>query len=490
MKTYTPTDQNTKDLLKNWTRKNGQLWEIFLKYGPDNTITAKTLEQIEQDTNTTVKTKGRVNFQCYPFIEKYNIKETIFHGWESSTFYQNFQLNSEGLIEVRDLPRNTIPYEEFEKFAVEKLDKKIKDFIDSHDDIVLMYSQGIDSILLMAYLHKYNALGKTELVYVNNQEPDYEPIMVDGEIFLPLWNKNPYIETYWKDRLSNPTLEYKNHHENKHNPNKSHVLSEGAILKFDNNLDLSFEKTLGFKKVTELKMNEDTLIKWANNRDPEPFFNYQSYEVAEQFKDRPVIIGHEGNSVLFHKWEWVRRIGKHIPIDENYYTKTVNGIDWDLEWDNDWGIITLFQPKQRGYDNKDIGNEFTPISDFELMSMLPFIDTETIDPLDVANATMIKKMIHQMVGDKFDHLIVKEGNNWMNFWTLARIPVSKLDPENLNLYVNKKSNLHNVSFCKKALQVAKRTGWIFASDLLQMKFTNKVTLLYADNFPTAVVKIN
>ena len=246
MKTYTPTDQNTKDLLKNWTRKNGQLWEIFLKYGPDNTITAKTLEQIEQDTNTTVKTKGRINFQCYPFIEKHNIKETIFHGWESSTFYQNFQLNSEGLIEVRDLPRNTIPYEEFEKFAVEKLDKKIKDFIDSHDDIVLMYSQGIDSILLMAYLHKYNALGKTELVYVNNQEPDYEPIMVDGEIFLPFWNKNPYIETYWKDRLNNPTLEYKNHHENKHNPNKSHVLSEGAILKFDNNLDLSFEKNTWF----------------------------------------------------------------------------------------------------------------------------------------------------------------------------------------------------------------------------------------------------
>lgn len=457
MKTYIPTDQNTKDLLKNWTRKNGQNYELFIRYGSDKTITAKTLKQIEQDPTTTFKSNRRINFQCYPFLFKHDYKETVFDDWESSTFYQNFKLNSDGLIEVNELPRNTISYDDYEKYAIKKIESNIKNFIDSNDDIVLMYSQGIDSILLMAYLEKYNALSKTELVYVNNSEPVKKPITHDNNVVHP----------YWAHRFT----------------------FEDDILA-SRNLDLSFEKTLGFKKVTEIKMNENTLKKWASSIEPEPFNNYQSYEVAEQFKDRPMLVGFEGNSVLLHKWEWIRRIGKRIPTDEKYYTNTINNIDWSLDWNNDWNIITYITPETRGWNCEAIKNEYSPISDFELMSMLPFIDTETIDPLDVANATMIKKMIHQMVGDKFDHLIVKEGNNWMNFWTLARIPVSKLDPENLNLYVNKKSNLHNVSFCKKALQVAKRTGWIFASDLLQMKFTNKVTLLYADNFPTAVVKIN
>ena len=123
------------------------------------------------------------------------------------------------------------------------------------------------------------------------------------------------------------------------------------------------------------------------------------------------------------------------------------------------------------------------------MSLLPFVDLESIDPLEVANSTLVKKMIRSLVGDKFDHLIIKEGNNWMNFWNLARIPLSKVKPEFLKLYVNRKSNLHNVAHCKKALMQAKEIDWIFAVDLLQMKFTNKITLLYKDKFSTSHVKI-
>lgn len=474
MKKYTPTDQNTKDLLKDWTRKNGQNWELFLRYGSNNTITAKTLKQIEEDPETTFKTKNRINCQNYPFYDKHNIKDTVFNDWESSTFYQNFKLNADGLIEVSELPRNTIPYKDYEALAIEKIEKNMKHFIDSNEDIVLMYSQGIDSILLMAYLMKYNALDRTELVYVNNTAPLHKLEKNKGQIIHPFWQ--------WRfDNPDEPNEEPVN--------KKSFVSNEKNILKFDNNLDLSFEQTLGFKKITQLNMNEETLIKWANTEDAESFFNYQSYEVAEQFKGRPILIGFEGNSVLFHKWEWIRRIGKPIPKDDNYYTQTANAIDWGKEWDNDWAVITWYNPKQRGWDNKTLQHEYSPISDSELMSLLPFVDLESIDPLEVANSTLVKKMIRSLVGDKFDHLIIKEGNNWMNFWNLARIPLSKVKPEFLKLYVNRKSNLHNVAHCKKALMQAKEIDWIFAVDLLQMKFTNKITLLYKDKFSTSHVKI-
>jgi hypothetical protein len=122
------------------------------------------------------------------------------------------------------------------------------------------------------------------------------------------------------------------------------------------------------------------------------------------------------------------------------------------------------------------------------MSMLPFIDINTIDPLDIANATMVKKMIRNLVGDRFDHLIVHEGNNWINFWVFARIPVENLEPEILFLYVNKKSNIHNVSWCRKIITLAKKTGWIFAVDLLFLKYTNMLTLMGESNSVTSIVK--
>jgi hypothetical protein len=455
MKKYIPTDQNTKDLLKDWTRKNGQNWELFLKYGPNNTITAKTLKQIENSKDTTFRSEGRTNFSNYPFLTQESYKETVFKEWVSSTFYQQFKLNSDGMIEMHELPRNTISYKEYEKIAIEKIEKNIKEFIDKNNDIVLMYSQGIDSILLMSYLVKYDAIHKTELVYVENEFYKENTVPKHERELFPAWS----------DRFKFEEITQKN-----------------------KPLDLSFEETLGFKKITKIKLNQKTLRKWANSIDPFVFFNYQSYEIVDQFKDRPILIGYEGNSVLMHKWEWIRRIGKTLPIDENYYTNTVNEIDWEKPWDNSWNIITYITPKTRGWNCEAIKNEYSPISDSELMSMLPFIDTNTIDPLDIANATLTKKMIRNLVGNRFDHLIVHEGNNWINFWTLARIPIENLEPECLFLYVNKKSNLHNVSWCKKIVKLAKETGWIFAVDLMHLKYTNMLTSMGLNNSVTSTIK--
>jgi hypothetical protein len=69
------------------------------------------------------------------------------------------------------------------------------------------------------------------------------------------------------------------------------------------------------------------------------------------------LIGYEGNSVLMHKWEWIRRIGTRLPVDKNYYTNTINDIDWNQPWDNDWNIITYITPKTRGWNINELLEE-------------------------------------------------------------------------------------------------------------------------------------
>jgi len=161
-----PTDENTLNLLSDYTMTNGRNYDVLIKIEND-TITAKTLEQLIVDPEIRISAQICYNAMSFPWLDHTNLRETFFNGWVAPSFYDRFQKEKDKII-VERLEQHTIPFNDYVKIAENKIEKNIKSILDSSKQIVMCYSAGIDSILLLSYLIKYDRVKDTHLVHTGN----------------------------------------------------------------------------------------------------------------------------------------------------------------------------------------------------------------------------------------------------------------------------------------------------------------------------------
>lgn len=312
------------------------------------------------------------------------------------------------------LPQHTIPLEQYIQTARNKIENNVKNLFNNSKNMMLLYSGGIDSILLISYLIKYNRLKDTPLIYCYNENAD---------------------NTVQQDR-------------------------------FD------LEKSLGLN-IEVINISKKILIDYANQSDPFKFNNYQSYWLAETFKDKTILIGNEGNSVLLHKWEWLKRLGKPATKKNIYVTSCYDQIDWDKPTDLDHNTISFIEPYSRSWNNrKDFDHVLSPISDISLMQMLPFVDIRNMNPNFVGDAELIRTMIYDNVKHELDSLITTENFNWGICNGSENLQIKDIDNKMLDIDFKKRIETKGLIHMKHKIDRAKLDGHIEPRCLLGLKYIN------------------
>lgn len=407
---FIPTDQNTLILLKDYTVTNGRNSDVLIKI-EKNHITAKTLTQLMQDPTCRVDLKLCYNYSAvFPWTSHVNLKETVFKGWNAPSFYLNFK-EQNSIIVVSTIPQHTISLQSYINIAKNKIEENMKKILDSSKDLVLLYSRGVDSLLLLSYLIKYDRLKDTKLIHCGNTA-----------------TKTPY-------------------------------------------LNFSLEKKIGID-IDTIYMPNEVVIEYANQTNPFEFRMCQAHWIAEKFKDKTVLIGYDGNSVLMHKWEWVKRLG--LPVtDTNCYVDSCDTIDWSTPTDLDHHTISMIEPFGRSWSNPEkFDNMLSPISDPELMRMLPFIDIRTMNPNFIGNAEMIRTMIYETVGTIFDELIVAENVTWAVPTMHQLINTDRLLESVLTVDIKRRVDMNGIASLLQRVDQAREKKVIDFRCLLSIKYIN------------------
>ena len=411
-KSFIPTDNITKELLKNYTVTNGRNYDVLIKVDNDY-ITARTLEQLMQDSSFKINHKICHCHIIFPWIDHNHLKYTVFKDWVAPSFYTRFK-EDQGFITTEILSQNTIPLEQYIRIAKNKIENNIKNLFDNSKNMILLYSGGIDSILLLSYLIKYDRLKDTPLIYCGNES-------------------------------------LRDVHQQK---------------------QFHLEKSLGFD-IEFINVSKQVLVDYANQSNPFKFRNYQSHWVAEKFKDKTILIGDEGNSVLMHKWEWLKRLGKSPTKKNIYVTSCLDQLDLSTPTDIDYNTISFIDPYSRSWNNKeDFGHLLSPISDLSLMQMLPFIDIRSMDPNFVGDAELIKSMIYDNVKHELDPLITTENYSWGMGSDPEHLQIKDLDKEMLEIDYKKRIETKGLVEMKYKIERAKLDGHIEPRSLLALKYIN------------------
>ncbi len=410
-KKFIPTDNITIELLKDYAVINSRNYDVLIRVDNDR-ITARTLEQLIQDPDCRIDHRICHSPDTFPWIDNTHLKNTFFKDWQAPSFYEHFR-ESQGSIITETLPQHTIPLEQYIQTAKDRIENNVKNLFANSKDMILLYSGGIDSILLISYLIKYNRLRDTPLVYCYNENAD---------------------------NIAQQT-------------------------------QFHLEKSLGLN-IESLNVSKQVFIDYANQPDPFKFRNYQSHWVAEKFKDKTILIGNEGNSVLFHKWEWLKRLGKPVTKKNIYVTSCHDQINWAAPTDLNYNTISFIEPFSRSWNNKDFAHVLSPISDISLMQMLPFVDIRDMDPNFVGDAELIRSMIHDNVGKMLDPLITTENFNWGICNGSRNLLIKNLNDSTLNIDFKKRVAATGLTYVKHEIKKTKSNGYIEPRCLLAIKYIN------------------
>jgi len=410
-KKFIPADNITIELLKDYAVINGRNYDVLIRVD-NNHITARTLEQLIQDPDCKIDHRICHSPDVFPWLYNTHLKNTFFKDWQAPSFYAHFR-ESHGSIITEMLPQHTVPLAEYIRTAKDRIENNVKNLFENSKDMILLYSGGIDSILLISYLIKYDRLKDTPLVYCYNENAD--------------------------DSVQRS--------------------------QFD------LERSLGLN-IEFIKVSKQTLIDYANQTDPFVFRNYQSHWIAEKFKDKTILIGNEGNSVLFHKWEWLKRLGKPATKKNIYVTSCHNQINWATPADLNYNTISFIEPFSRSWNNKDFTHMLSPISDMSLLQMLPFVDIRDMDPNFVGDAELIRSMINENVGTMLDSLITTENFNWGICDGSENLQIKNLNDIMLNIDFKKRIETKGLIHMKHKIDRAKIDGHVEPRCLLSLKYIN------------------
>ena len=123
-KKFIPTDNITIELLKNYTITNGRNYDVLIRIDNDR-ITARTLEQLMQDSTCKVDHMICHSPDIFPWIDNTHLKKTFFKDWQAPSFYEHFR-ESQGSIITETLPQHTIPLEQYIQTAKDRIENNVK----------------------------------------------------------------------------------------------------------------------------------------------------------------------------------------------------------------------------------------------------------------------------------------------------------------------------------------------------------------------------
>ena len=243
------------------------------------------------------------------------------------------------------------------------LKKHISNILAHHDKIVLCFSGGIDSLVLLSFIESFGTIDKTLLV-------NYENYFVDNHPDLLRNNQ------YKSDTLKRISLSFPNN-----------------FIKC-NITDYDWLRCANYGNFTELKL-------------------YATSTIMHKFPHHAVITGHQGDKTLLHDVIWIDQLllhnennkDKFIDLLQNKKLYMNNFLNYDTN--KKFSKLKNYTLHLKHWNELN-GVFFNPLGiDTRLCRR---IDISTLTLEDILDARVAREIIYRNVGKKYDDFITHQGN--------------------------------------------------------------------------------
>jgi len=275
------------------------------------------------------------------------------------------------------------------------IEQEIIKIYSQHNDVVLQFSGGIDSLVLLSYIVKLGYTKRTILINFENYFITDHPDLI----------RNNIKKNLARTKLM---LDCKNY------------LSDFIIMELT---------------------DEDWL--WAvNNCAYTQCQLYGSMKILKNFPNTALITGHHGDQTLLHDTMWISHLfanSTNISETKKEYVESLqnkslymnNYIDYDVDGQHnllhDYTWHLKYWHDLNGYNGCSV---YTPLS--VNTRLCRNIDTNSLTINDILDAKVAKTLIHKNIGNQFDEYITHQGN---------------LDGDVFSKKYFDKSNFHRDLFC-------------------------------------------
>jgi len=309
------------------------------------------------------------NATSYPSMDKTDFtKGSIYKDYVIPTAAYKFTIKDESV--SVDTDSNKISLTDY----VDQIDQLIADEINkiykNHDHVVLSYSGGVDSMVLLSYIIAGGFLSQTTLLTHQNfvQLPEHPGLISNS-------------------------------------PDRRQALEDV--------LDLT--SSLGAKKIIKISVDHTDLINAFNMKNFVQCSCYSATKALTYFNNTAFLFGHHGNQSLLHKDIFIDQLLLDGLIGEsevqqaldkkNYYvtsatTYNVNRARIPLEY---CPLLLKQWPELTGYNNN---TTYAPLG--VKLDLCRNIDFKTVDLYDILDAKVPRALISKNVGTMLDPYIINE----------------------------------------------------------------------------------
>jgi len=303
----------------------------------------------------------------------------------------------------------------------------------THKEVTLCYSGGIDSMVLLSYIIAQGLLSRTNIIcFENHTQTDILAL-----------------------------------HNNTSNKEK--------VLKL---LDTIKSQVISIKW---LKITTKDIADSFNAGNYEHLVCYTTNTILQQHKDTAFIFGFHGNQVFLHKSVFVDELllqGVITPTEvnqvlsnNNFYTQSLIGYDVDRKKPGVKCTHMVLKPwSTLDYTNNN--RLYSPIGSDITFNLLRSLDFKTVTINNIANVTVARNIINRNIGLTLDSYIGVEGVFDSDILKDTLIPLSLLNPELLVIPKELTHNQEGIDYIKYELAQSKVSGVIPINVLTSIKMLN------------------
>jgi hypothetical protein len=316
--------------------------------------------------------------------------------------------------------------ESYVDFIYSKIQQNVKKVFESDKEILLCYSGGIDSLVVLSYIINLGFLSRIKFVVFDN-------------------------------KLSNESLYY--------NLEQS-SLTKKLIELFDIKCD-------------RLELTQDYLLTCINDLSMEHVKMFSTSCLFNNYTDKIFLTGHHGNQSLIHKyvfWDEIKlqrpsaraEITNYLESHDKFYTTSLKSVA-----DRTPVPIEQVQMLQKPWHwfVGTNGNQLaTPLADDEIFHMLRSIAFKDVSVDVVADALVAREIISRNVGLTLDPYIVEESlNDGDSLACIEPLPVDKINPALFDIPTNLTHSPEGLEWLNYEINTAKNSGHIAFNTVVSLK---------------------
>lgn len=325
----------------------------------------------------------------------------------------------------------TLNLNDYKNFLYHEILKLIKDCYNESDDVVFLYSGGIDSIVVLSFLFKLNLLSKTKIVTVLDATQDSSSALVNDKV----------------------------------NQEKIYDLK-----KFLKNKIKSFDI---------VNLDKNTIIDVFNNGNYYDLVCHVSSYIMNLYNNNKFINGGHGNESLLHQRNNIHEILKIYPnkindVDHqgNYYCTKYSSVTLEEELIGVEHKELIAKPWHKiSFKNKKF---FTPLGSEKIFLQLRRLDYSNISVNYLENVDMAREFINLNCNNLLDNFISHESLTDGDNISQCKVPTKNINRSLLTIPKNLNHNKEGLDFLEWEISKIDNNEDIDFNSLISIKMIQQL----------------